>query len=551
MASIFSKPRLFAKSPDEKSRGSSLKRRLWKLVLFFLLLILGCFGASNLWLNSPWGCGLLTAKLEQKTQLEWSIEGASWSPWNGLTLRSVQMLQPEELRSQLRQPIVEVESIVVRPYWQPLLRGKLQLREVTVDSPQVTLAVEMLAMVAMDSVKGQPLPPVFLGAPDLAHGAKGAGVLRDKTQLGDTQSKDLARHQVEPSGATSPQAATPRANKQAIKAGSHPLAARGQADAVTRPMAGPPLSLHIRHGELRLLSVKQEVDILSFSGLKMDISLMGEDSSGSLALDVLRVLGSPDLTHLKQGLVWQRPYLSLSQDEMSFGGLHWKIRSQLGLGARGGVMPFSVDLLLEPQKLERVRYDDRLAMDAKSLAARFRCAGVLQLPSTWRAECRAVGNGLRVAELHGGHDVLFDDVVVPFIFHQGTLRWAGVRMVGEDLAIMGNGRLSARTGVLSVTRLVVSPEVGAWSVRALRGAGVVTMDQRWWRDLDTPDRKMRDLWVTGSLLDPVVDIGYQSEELPVKGILSSTLGFVQQEVKEQAHKFEASPNSELLHLDSK
>jgi len=99
--------------------------------------------------------------------------------------------------------------------------------------------------------------------------------------------------------------------------------------------------------------------------------------------------------------------------------------------------------------------------------------------------------------------------------------------------VLGNGQLSARDGVLSVTRLVVSPEVSEMVRRALHGSGLVYADAAWWKNLDTPDRKVRDFQVSGSLQNPVVDAGLRGEALPVKDMIKTTIQFIRGEMKEE------------------
>ena len=142
---------------------------------------------------------------------------------------------------------------------------------------------------------------------------------------------------------------------------------------------------------------------------------------------------------------------------------------------------------------------------------------------------------LSVIEKHGGHQVHFDELSIPAVFQQGTLRWSSARMIGEDLSILGNGQVSVRQGVTAVSRVVVSPEIAAELRRAMFGAigGKSIGWAAWWEDLDTPDRKYRDIYLTGDLHDPQVDLGKNHGELPLWNTLASTLQFIRVEMKEE------------------
>jgi hypothetical protein len=93
-----------------------------------------------------------------------------------------------------------------------------------------------------------------------------------------------------------------------------------------------------------------------------------------------------------------------------------------------------------------------------------------------------------------------------------------MKMLGEDVSILGNGRVSMRGGMVSVTRIVASPEVAEVIEKSLSRAGMV--EKRWWYDMYTPDRKVRDLIVSGSILNPLIDVGPRHARLPLSHLLN-------------------------------
>ena len=140
---------------NKRSSLGRLRRSLGWLVLLVLLL----YGASNLWLSSGWGTGLAEDKLKERTGLDWEVGSMTWSPWNGFTINDAQMLQPEELRAELTEPVVLVDRIRVKPYWTQLLRGRTRPKEVSIDSPELTISVEMLASLASRIPQSKVLAP--------------------------------------------------------------------------------------------------------------------------------------------------------------------------------------------------------------------------------------------------------------------------------------------------------------------------------------------------------------------------------------------------------
>jgi len=202
---------------------------------------------------------------------------------------------------------------------------------------------------------------------------------------------------------------------------------------------------------------------------------------------------------------------------------------------RTKVVPFQLNVVMPTQKLEWTHGLERVAMSVRAdkIGGRIQCAGLMFQPISWNANLLLAGERVTVQEKHGGHDIVFDELVLPVQFRGASLQWQGLRMVGEDVSVLGNGRVSFREGIVSVTRLIVSPEVSVMVARGLQGAGLVSHGDQWWSDLDTPDRKVRDLLVTGSVTNPVVDAGYQHRELPIWGLVRKTISFIQDEMREE------------------
>jgi len=506
--------------------------RLFRRVAVWVsLMILLTYGASNLWLSSRWATGMVESRLKEKTGLDWQIGGISWSPWAGVTINDVKMNQPDVLQGHLDQPVIEVQRIQVKPYWGELLRGRIRMREISIDTPRVTVAVEMLGTLAMDAVRGQPMPPVVspIEKPQPAiEGTRVAGA----PQGGVPNEGESEEEKPQPS------------EKKRVKPGTAPPTKPSQAkqpDQVAQANLPPvPLPLHItiKSGALKVVSVNQGADLIELEGLEVQLPLLGEDAEGVVKVALVKMLGGGKMRNLKQPISWKRPYLEWVSSDVSLGDLNAGYRVQLGISDKWRnleSMPFLMNIELKPQKLERVMWLERAAMEVEGdqVVAEFRCAGLLLQPMTWSADMRCLGKNVRVKEEHGGRDILFDEIVIPAVFRQGTLRWGGVRMIGEDLSVLGNGRVSVRGGVLSITRLVASPEVSGMLNRGVHGAGLLRNGPRWWQDLDTPDRQVRDLLVSGSLMEPMVDAGYNHEEIPVWPMVQSTLQFIREEMKEE------------------
>ena len=495
--------------------SSLIMRRLRKLVGWSILIILLLYAGGNLWLSSRWGTGVVERVLKERTRMDWAVGGITWSPWRGVILTKVTMRQPDALREQVSDPVLAVDQMRVQPYYRPLMRGKLRLREVFIESPKLTVAVEMLAYLSAGSVRAEPVPAVVRPVKPTEPAAHG-----DPSESIKSNPPVASKARVEPGKSASPPAKP------------------------DRPPVGLPLTLSIKNAQVTLVSASRGLELVRLGGVGLVLPLLGEDAVGGIHIAQMKVHGLPVVERFKQSISWNRPYLHCENTKVDFGGVVFGYRVQLGIGGGIGAraaFPFLLDLALPAQKLSEVEWLRRVALgvDAEEVSGRFRCSGMARSPVTWRGNMIFTGSQIRVKEEHGGQDVFFDEAVFPAVFRQGALQWSGARVIGEDVSVLGNGHLSMSGGVISVTRFVVSPEVGKMVSRALNGAGVVRNGDGWWADLDTPDRKVRDLLVTGALMDPVIDAGDLHDELPLSQVVGSTFQFIRGEMLEEGVKLES------------
>ncbi|MDB4055584.1 hypothetical protein N9496_06295 [Akkermansiaceae bacterium] len=495
-----------------------LQRAALGVVLIFLL---GWIG-SNLWLLSPWGTGMVERKLEERFNrgpnsgpgLEWEIGSMTWSPWNGLTVNRTRVFLPGEAE----QSIVAVTDINIRPYWKPLLKGKLRLREITLNEPRVELSLEMLAALPSDGEVIETPPPVAPAPPTLAAG-----------QAQEIPAKPLAQFSL----ADYAQALRPRGAGSQVLAQQKPKVEEPVPPAAKRAAAGLPMRLRVNGASMRLFSESKEVDLLSVDELSLDLPLSGEDAEGHVKISGLKMSSAgigtgtridiSDLPDVNQTVVWKRPRLEIEETEVDLGGVKLNMRVQLGLKNTKSSLPFLVDMAIRPQQVEPVAWLEQRSMhaSAKLVAGRFRLLGLLADPLNWKAEAVVVGEGVTVQAGQGRPRVTFDTIYLPAILHQGRLHWVGFKMLGEDFSVLGNGRLSMRGGLISITRLVASPEVAEVMEKSFRRAGMV--EKSWWYDMYTPDRKVRDLLVSGSILNPKIDAGPRHASMQLSQLIRLAL----------------------------
>lgn len=484
-------------------------RLLRRAAIVLAIMLLTGFVGSNLWLLSPWGTGMVEKELSQRTGLEWQVGSMSWSPWGGFSLRSSRVLVPGEPE----QPLATITGINIRPYWKALLRGQLSLRELTILEPDIELPLELLTAV-----------------PD-------AGEVRDKLP---PEPPALAAAPPEPTPATPPPAASLADYAQVAKTpvlGSQILAQQKQtlekptAVAAQRPAPGLPGRLRIQDASMRLYSVSRATDLVTVEKLSLDLPVSGEDAGGYVHVAGMQVSGLGKIADFKQEVAWKRPRLEVEEREIDLGGVKLVVRVQLGIQNSKNPLPFLIDMAIKPQQVEQLASFEQKSMHVSAglLAGRFRMLGILGNPLSWRAEALLVGERVTVQPGRGRPRVTFDAMYFPVVLHQGKLHLMGYKMLGEDLSILGNGRLSMRGGLVSVTRLVASPEVAENLEKSLRRAGM--SDTWWWYNMGTPDRKVRDLVISGSILEPVIDAGPQHAAMPLRQLIRLIM---QPEEKQQA-----------------
>jgi len=510
------------RSGSDEAEGTNKKSfpgRLFSLFGSLVLLVLLGYGVSNLWLMSPWGKGMIERKLGERTGFVWEVGSISWSPWNGCSMRDVMMLLPDELGAEFEQPAMEVTRIRVMPYWSRILRGSgVRPREVLVDSPRVTLSLEMLAAVLEDMGGDLIDEPPVAAPPDLAANSANVG--------------PVGVPRPGPSPGPGPVADSLPTQQAAAAQASPPV--------VERPPAGLPMHLRVRDASVHIVAQGKGVDVLRMDQMSLDMPVFGEDAAGKIKVASLEVSGFPKLSSLEQVFAWKRPGLVIEQQSIDLGGVKLRFGGQLVVGRHvSGRFPFLVDMIIDPQQVESIEGLDSIGLHlgAGKLAGKFTLVGLLDSPMTWQAEMLLLGEGVSVRrgkEGQQGHRMYFDAMYLPAILHQGKLHWGGAKMIGEDLSVLGNGRVSMRGGIVAVTRLVASPEVAGELTKSLQRAGLA--DEPWWHDLDTPDRKVRDLTVSGSIYDPVVDAGNSYARVPLSRLLRPSFKAVSAEEKNAEDK---------------
>ena len=497
----------------------TFSRRLLRLVLWSpawgLVLLLIVFGLSNCWLWSSWGTGMVEERLRRMTGQEWEIDRISWSPWNGVSLYGVEMFVAQEADGQPEEAIISVERVRVYPYWRKLAAGKLYPQGIEIESPKFYVTLEMLAGVLSHNAARQNQEPV-------------PRLLEKKPVRKLTAEPE--EHEVEP---------------QSIVSRSSESASRVEHQKREQPRL--PVHLKITNAQLRFGSFSKPLSVFSCEGLDYEHVLFGGDSEGEIFVRHMQFFDFAALNDVSRKVLWKRPVLTFEEVMKGPGGVEVKCVAQWAfLKGRSKSLPFLLDVSMKPQKVEPISILGRndIVVGVEHMGARMRVNGLLNHPITWRVDgLLKAQNGL-VSDRYGKYHVLFTEVDAPVILRRGVLRWDRVRLMSEDVAVMSNGRVSARDGHLSVIRVVASPEIARALTRVMYGVGITQLGEQWWYDLGTPDRKVRDLVISGPLLLPEVDAGSDHRAVTLTQMFQMFLHFLRKEVDEERYKVESLPDIE-------
>lgn len=426
------------------------------------------FALSNLWLASGWGRAAIASRIERRCGLETRIGGASWSPWNGVTLRQVELLQPAALRPRCATPLLSVERLRIEPVWSALAARRLSIRALTVERPQLAITVELLAHLAQQATPPETVPAVaagpVAGPPVAVVGGESAGPPQPAPP--------------DPGTAVPPPVPTPPS-----------------------PPSEPTRWVHVRGAEFRLYAAGGGRELVAATGMDGDFPLAGANATGKLGLASLTAGGERVLSGFAARLTWQAPVLALEPETALCRVAGLDVRFIAHLAFNPG-LPVQVLVEVPRQRLSLPVAALGLTVDADTVMLQGRFIGALLAPGSWQGDVAASAGG--IALRHPEHRFAFDRGSGVAALRGGMLSCADARLIGDDLSLLGNGTLLADGRVAAVMRVVGPPETAAAAVR------------RWWPDrteppplgqLSTPQRVAFDVSLSGTLREPVLRVG--------------------------------------------
>jgi hypothetical protein len=442
----------------EIRRGS---RRWRRVVLILLALPVVGFLLTNVLLTSPWGCRRIAGKIQNRIGLETRVAGASWSPWGGASLRGLEFLQPVPLRSVIKEPLFSCAAVRVAPVWRAWLRGRLEVRDIELDSPRILLPLEVISSLAgsRPPAPAPPAtpPPVAAAPPAVAPPVPPA-----------------------PSGPVSPPQVVVSPPQQA-------------------PPPRPTGWLRLKNASFSVVHAGSRRTLLEFSNTRGSIPISGNPAQSVLQIDTISAFENPITSGLAANLDWTSPLLSLKPLDLVLGGYKLVFAAKI---AEFSGLPLQIEAQLPRQPLAEVTLPFNGKAAAESISANARFRGLLLAPASWQGDllAEAAAPTLRI----GDHDAAFDRASSVTVLRGGILSCVDARMIGDGLSLLGNATLLADGRLAGAARVVAPPEsataIASRAFPMLQGAPSLT-------PLSTPQRAAFDVEAFGNISQIFLRLG--------------------------------------------
>lgn len=443
-------------------RGTWRKRLvIWLLVAVFVLPIV-CYGLSNLFLISPKGREYVSSRISARLQLETSVQGTTWSPWNGITVYGLRIEQPEELQKEISRPLLSIQSIRLDPAWKQLVRKRLDLKGIDLIKPDFTLPIELLSMIPAT-------PPV----------TDPAAVTKPDLAMNPPSPELNAPNPRDPSVITTPVEPRPT-----------PPQPKNIETEMPPPISTPTRLIRLTDAKVRIVTTMSESPLYEIRKISGRIPYAGKATQTNLVTGAISTLGNEIAGEMKIPLDWNAPALTANSVNGKVFGLDTTAAIQLRL-THG--LPLRIIASIPEQREKEIAVSQSTGMKLGAVGAQGIFQGLLSYPASWQGQAM-----LRSVEIDGkylGNETHFDSGHALFIFRNGALSCADARLNGEDTSILTNATLLSDGRAAANLRIVASPE----TLRAFAKFTDPTGSPPYFTPLRTPQRAALDLEVFGRL----------------------------------------------------
>jgi hypothetical protein len=453
----------------KRAKRRGIRRWIWAMPV--ILPVLG-LAAINLCLASKPGRAWMAGKIQARTRLEASVGGATFLPWNGLRIHEVRLLPPPALREAVDEPLMKIQTIGLSPVWKAWLRGRLELNSITLDQPQWTVPVELLAEIAKSRT-----PPQAAAPP--------------------------------------PQVAAPPPPEVAAETPSAPVAAPPAAAPVPPPVQAPVSTaptawIHVKDASFTLLSASSKKLWFQTSGIRGSIPVAGGNAESVFEIGSIRIADHELVRDLRPVLQWRTPFLAVKPMEgklSHWGEFHYQIAARIGL-VQG--LPLQIEVRIPEQAPGDFKLPEGIEARAAMMAGSARFRGLLLAPQTWQGDW--VAEAKEPAGKVGGQQAAFDRGSAIVVLRGGLLSCVDARLIGDELSFLGNATLLADGRVAAALRMVAPPaNVEGIVNRLFQNQSGIPLTP-----LSTPQRTAFDVQAFGNLQQIYLQVGKEGPVMQLR-----------------------------------
>ena len=404
--------------------------RKWLGLTVLALAVLGpplAFGISNLLLMSPKGRSFAAERIRRTIQLETSVQGCTWSPWNGFTVYGLLIKQPAPLSKAITAPMLAAESIRIHPDWRALLGRRLVIRGVDIRKPDLAVAIELLSQIPSAPVD----PTVAAKPPDLAVVEQPNGVNPAAPGIVPAPPQPQIP-QVDPALAAKPGTTTPQ---------------------VPVVVTDPTVWVTFTDARLSIVSAMSKKPLYRISHIHGGLPVSGKSAGSELLLDGISVWGKPLPSAVKIPVKWQSPVMTIGVIDAGVLGIDCKLEAKIGLTPG---IPFLIGGVLPKQENKEIVLAETLRAKLGSIAGQGRFQGLLLAPGSWQGQW--IFETLSIDAEYGGNKAFFHRGQGLVMFQGGVLRCLDTRLIGDDISLLGNGMALSDGRFAANLRIVAAPE---------------------------------------------------------------------------------------------
>lgn len=438
----------------------SLRKRCLVLLGLAFLSPLVAFGISNLFLLSPKGRNFIAGKIGSRLHLETSVQGATWSFWNGITVYGLRMEQPGLLREAIARPLLAVQSVQIHPDWPALLRKRLVLKGVDIVKPEIHIPLELLSQIPHQ----EEMPALAAARPTPAAAPPAAKPLPEAIAL------------------------NPAPNPPAAATGPSVLEKPPAPEAAAPEDKTPNVWINVRDGRLGVVSLMSGSPLFEASGINGSVPISGKPAKSNISVFRLKGLGEQAPGKIELPLEWTAPVISTKIMDGEMFGIDFKVGGHVGL-VKG--IPFRIDASAPEQNDRKIRSSGKTIASLGKIAFQGRTEGYLQAPASWQGKW--IARTAAVDVNIGDRKNRFDRGQAMVMFQKGALRCLDARLSSEEATIIGNGAILSDGRIAANARIVASPETLASISSLIRRDPNSTH----LTPLSTPQRAALDLQIFG------------------------------------------------------